>query len=264
MHPKILQSKSIMTKFQILTEIAANQPTIKQKDIADKIEITPQAVSEYIKELSLEGLIHSDGRVKYKITKDGIEWMLEHASDMKKYSKTVMEDIISLVSTWTAICERDIKMGEKIYIKMKDGLLYATDEKTSIYGTAIADGVNGSDIGITDLKGAMNIEKAQITICKVPRIKKGGSNSVDLNKLKLAIDSKPYIGAIGIESLISLKKINTKPNVMFGAFESVVQASYHGLSSVIVIIEDEVPYFISKLDSENISYEIIDLINKVK
>lgn len=264
MNPKILQSKSVMTKFQILTEIADNQPMIKQREIAKKIEITPQAVSEYIKELISNELIHSEGRGRYKITKNGIEWILEHASELKKYSQFVMEDIISLVSTWTAICERDIKKGEKIHIKMKDGLLYATDEETSIYGTAIDDGFKGYDIGITNLKGTMHVEEAQITICKIPRINHGGSCFVDLNKLESIVKSKLYIGAIGTESLISLKKINKTPNVMFGAFESVVQAFYHGLSSVIVIVEDEVPYFISKLENENIQYELIDLILKNK
>lgn len=262
MNPKILQSKSIMTKFQIINEIAAHQPNIKQKEIAKKIDLTPQAVSEYIKELTSEGLIHSEGRVKYKITKEGIEWVLEHASNLKQYSQTVMEDIISIVSTWTAICERDIKKNESVYIKMKNGLLYATDENTGIYGIAIADGEKGYDVGITDLKGIMSIEEAPITICKVPRIKRGGSKSVDLDRLRSIVTSKPYIGAVGTEGLISLRRIDIKPNVMFGAFESVVQASYHGLSSAIVIVEDEVSYFVSKLENENISYEIIDLIVK--
>jgi len=72
MNAKILQSKSEMTKFQVLTEIAAHQPNVRQKEIAVKIGITPQAVSEYIKELTADGLIHSDGRVRYKITKDGL------------------------------------------------------------------------------------------------------------------------------------------------------------------------------------------------
>ena len=48
---KILQTKSGVTKFQVLIEIAAHQPNVRQKEIAAKIGITPQAVSEYIKEL---------------------------------------------------------------------------------------------------------------------------------------------------------------------------------------------------------------------
>jgi putative transcriptional regulator len=54
---KILQTKSGVTKFQVLIEIAAHQPNVRQKEIAAKIGITPQAVSEYIKELVNDGLM---------------------------------------------------------------------------------------------------------------------------------------------------------------------------------------------------------------
>ncbi|RLG22876.1 Crp/Fnr family transcriptional regulator, partial [Methanosarcinales archaeon] len=53
---EVLHRKKDITKFQILVEIAAHQPNIKQKKIAEKIGVTPQAVSEYIKELIEEGL----------------------------------------------------------------------------------------------------------------------------------------------------------------------------------------------------------------
>ena len=38
MAASILQSKSVMTKFQVLTEIAAHQPNVRQKEIAQKSE----------------------------------------------------------------------------------------------------------------------------------------------------------------------------------------------------------------------------------
>jgi len=260
MNAKLLQSKSEMTKFQVLTEIAAHQPNVRQKEIAVKIGITPQAVSEYIKELTSEGLIHSDGRVRYKITKDGVEWVLENAAELKQYSQIVMEDIISHVSTWTAICDEDIRKDEKVFIKMRGGLLYANKSTDSgIYGTAIMNGEKGFDIGVTDLKGYMHVDTESITICKVPRIKRGGSSFVNLERLKPIVESKPYIGAVGTEALMALKRIGITPDIMFGASESVIQAAYHGLPSVVVIVEDEVSYLMGLLENESISYEIMDL-----
>jgi len=44
---EVLRSKNLATKFQILLEVAANQPNIQQKDIASRLNITSQAVSEY-------------------------------------------------------------------------------------------------------------------------------------------------------------------------------------------------------------------------
>jgi putative transcriptional regulator len=47
----VLEKKREVTRFQILVEVAASQPQIKQSQIADSLGITPQAVSEYIKDL---------------------------------------------------------------------------------------------------------------------------------------------------------------------------------------------------------------------
>lgn len=43
----LLHSKKESTKFQILVEITAHQPNVRQREIAEKVGITPQAVSEY-------------------------------------------------------------------------------------------------------------------------------------------------------------------------------------------------------------------------
>ncbi len=56
---EILRNKNLTTKFQILVEIASKQPNIQQKDIAKKLKITPQAVSDYIKQLLKDGFLIS-------------------------------------------------------------------------------------------------------------------------------------------------------------------------------------------------------------
>ena len=75
----ILRSKREATRFQILVEIAEHQPSIRQQEIAGKLGVTPQAVSEYIRELVDEGLVTAHGRGRYEVTKNGIEWVLRHA-----------------------------------------------------------------------------------------------------------------------------------------------------------------------------------------
>lgn len=51
----ILRSKRESTRFQILVEIAEHQPSIRQQEIAEKLGVTPQAISEYIREMVDEG-----------------------------------------------------------------------------------------------------------------------------------------------------------------------------------------------------------------
>ena len=71
---KVFKKKGELTKFQILAEIAKGQPHLRQKDIADKLGITVQAVSENLKTLVDEGWVETgSGQARYKITKRGIE-----------------------------------------------------------------------------------------------------------------------------------------------------------------------------------------------
>lgn len=257
---ELLSSKSGITKFQILIEVAAHQPNVRQKEIAEKIGVTPQAVSEYIKELVAEGLVSSEGRVRYRITKQGVEWVLENAAEMKRYARFVMSDIISHVSTWTAIAEEEVNAEQEVYLTMKNGLLYvSTQNVTNATGTTISSALKGEDVGVTDLMGLIDLENASITVCKIPRVERGGSKNVDLERLKNLVKSKSYLATIGVESLIALRRVGREPDVMFGAKESVIEAAFHGLSSLVLAIDEEVPGILSRLESEDLEYELVDL-----
>lgn len=185
----VLDSKKDSTKFRILVEIAANQPDVRQQEIARRLNITPQAVSEYIKELTEEEFVHSDGRVHYKISEKGIEWVLNNARELKHYLRYVTEDVISNISIWTAIAKDDIGEGTAVVLCMRDGLLYAqkcdVPGETLPTGTTMHAAAKGADVGITNLRGTIRIEIAKIVIAKVPRINRGGSHAVNLDYMIL-------------------------------------------------------------------------------
>ena len=54
---EVLRNKNLTTKFQILVAIAEGGPDIQQRAIARELEITPQAVSDYIAQLIQEKLL---------------------------------------------------------------------------------------------------------------------------------------------------------------------------------------------------------------
>jgi len=255
----ILRSKKESTRFQILVEIAAHQPDVRQKEIADRIGITPQAVSEYIRELVSEGHLFSDGRVRYRVTKKGVEWVLERAMELKKYARFVMEDIVSHVSVATAIAKERLDKGQKVSLRMDNGLLYAWSGDGDVTGITISDAGEGEDVGVTDLRGMIGLPDVSITICKVPRVERGGSRGVDYGILKRYSRGKPYIAAIGVEALIALRKVDMEPDILFGARESVVEAAFHGLSSLVVSVDEEVPTLLNRLEEEGLNYEVVDL-----
>jgi len=256
----ILQSKRDSSRFQILVEIAAHQPNLRQKEVAGRLGVTPQAISEYIKELVADGLVSTDGRMRYSITKEGVEWLLDGAAELKRYARVVMEEIISHVSVWTALAELDLAEGERVSLEMRKGLLYANKKQgIDASGITISDAEAGEDVGVSDLKGLISLEEGKITVCKVPRVQAGGSRKVDVDLLKGIISGDRMIGALGIEALVALRKTGWEPDVVFGAKESVVEAAYHGIDSVIVSVDEQVPSLLERLESEGLKYELTDL-----
>ena len=65
---EVLRNKNMTTRFQILVEIASAGPAVQQKEIARNLDITPQAVSDYIAQLAREGLLAAEGRARYQVT----------------------------------------------------------------------------------------------------------------------------------------------------------------------------------------------------
>jgi len=256
----VLQSKRDSSRFQILVEIAANQPNVRQKEVAESMGVTPQAISEYIKDLVADGLVVTDGRMRYRISKEGVEWLLESAADLKRYARFVMEDVISQVSVWPAIADEDLEEGETVYLEMRDGLLYANrNDGIDATGETISNAKVGEDVGVTNLKGLIKLSEGVITICKVPRVQLGGSRNVDMELLTKTVSGAKIVGALGVEALVALRKIGQVPDVLFGAKESVVESAYHGVSSVVVSVDEQVPNLLSRLESEGLKYKLIDL-----
>ena len=132
---------------QILVEIAEHQPAVRQQEIAEKLGVTPQAISEYIRELVDEGMVSASGRGNYEVTKSGIEWVLANAESLESYARHIRRDIIQQVSVWTAIAAEDLRAGDEVGVYMKAGFLYAGKQPLAATGSVVADAKNGRGRG---------------------------------------------------------------------------------------------------------------------
>jgi len=257
----ILRSKREATKFQILVEVAEHQPSIRQQEIAVKMGVTPQAVSEYIRELVDDEMVKSQGRGSYVITPKGVEWVINNAEALESYAKHITRDIVQQVSVWTAIADCNILAGEKVGVYMKDGFLHASYKDASATGIAVADAKSGMDIGISDLTGIIDHSYGIVHVCKVPRIQRGGSGKVSTEILRDILEKVDFVGAVGIEADIAIKNSGMKANTFFGAAEGVIEAGIHGLESAIVIVDEDFTDFLKRLESSGLRYIIHDLIS---
>lgn len=257
----ILRSKREATKFQILVEVAEHQPSVRQQEIAVKMGVTPQAVSEYIRELVDDEMVKSQGRGSYVITPKGVEWVINNAEALESYAKHITKDIVQQVSVWTAIADSNIRAGDKVGVFMKSGLLHASYKDASAVGVAVADAKSGMDIGISDLTGIIDHSYGLVHVCKVPRIQRGGSGKVSPEILRDILEKAEFTGTIGIEADIAVKNTGKNADAFFGAGEGVIEAAVHGLESAIVIVDEEFTDFLKRLESSGLRYVIHDLIS---
>ncbi|MBA7504656.1 hypothetical protein ES706_03303 [subsurface metagenome] len=256
---QVLRNKNLATKFQILVEIAANQPNIQQRDIAQRLNITPQAISEYIKELIKEGSLTSKGRSRYKVTTEGVNWVLKALRELWGYSSFVAKAVAN-ISVSAAVADCNLSQGQTVGLQVKDGLLFATETVgEGARGIVVSSAQKGEEVGVSNIEGIVELEIGKITILKVPDIQGGGSKSVDLTRLKKGISNRGLVGAIGIEALAALRQIGAEPDYFYGVKEAVVEAAYTGLSPVVICVDSQTSDLLQRLEEENIDYELIDL-----
>jgi putative transcriptional regulator len=257
---QILKSKNLATKFQIMVEIAAHQPNIQQKDIAPRLGITSQAVSEYVKELIKDGWLSSEGRSRYKVTREGVDWILQMSRQLHSYA-WVVSKVVADISTTTAIADTDLSVGQPASLYMKNGLLFASDAISGKWakGIVVTEAKKGQDVGIGNVEGVIKLEPAKLTIGKVPNVQDGGSRSTDLARLKREVKAARLVGVMGTEALVALMQIGIKPDYVHGVREAAIEAAYCGLPFLVVCSEDKVSILVQRLEEENLDYQIIDL-----
>lgn len=256
---QILKNKKLATVFQILVEVAANQPNIPQKLIASKIGVTPQAVSEHIRELKREGYLESRGRSRYRVSHEGVSLILKMAGELEDYSAMVAR-AVTKISIATALASEDIASGQKVALFMRDGLLYAgRTGGNSARGTAVSRARRGEDVGITNLEGIVELKPGEITIAIVPGIEKGGSAMVDRHFLKKLARGKYMVAAIGLEALAALRKIGVEPGYRYAARQAAIEAAHAGLSPLVVCADNELANLVKNLAEENLGYLTLDL-----
>jgi putative transcriptional regulator len=240
-------------------EIARSGPNIQQRDIAGKLGLTPQAISEYIKRLVKEGMLLAEGRSHYRLTTEGVNWIIKVLRELRGYDATIQQAITN-ISVSAAIAASDIKKGQSVGLEMKDGLLYATPKPgRGARGTAISDARAGEDIGVSGIEGIVELKLGKVTILKVPSVQHGGSRQVNLARLKREVSNQTLVGAVGIEAIIAVKQVSDGLVFLYGVTEAAIEAARSGLNPVIVCVDDAAPALTSRLEEENLAYELIDL-----
>jgi len=258
---KALRKKGELTRFQILSEIAMRQPYVRQKDIADKLGVTVQAVSENIKSLIAEGLVESgSGRSHYKITRRGAEKIKEAAMDLRRYADEVLESMSFYRSVWPAIAWEDLQEGDKVELFMEDGILYARRRRNGeAYAEVLHPARRGEDVALSELGGTIPLQRGKVTIAVLPGISEGGSRNADLERLRELSRGHDRTGIMGTVSRAAANKLNMQVDFEFATPHAALAAAKRGLNVLVLAVGKMSRSITEKLEKEGIEYSVEDL-----
>ena len=269
---KIFKKRGEMTHFQILSEIAKNEPNLKQKDLSERIGITIQAVSENIKSLIENGYIKSaDGRSPYTITTKGLDKLKKDAISLRKYSDETLDIMSQYKTIWPAVASENVYKGDIVGLYMENGLLYADNKKHNASAKVLEDTKKGYDVPLNQMNGVINIDIGQIIIILVPPIKDGGSRVADINLVKeiynggyseWGINSIDKVAAIGTVSHVIANKLNIPIHIEYAAGPASVACSKKGLNVMLLVVGNMMKNITSTLEKENVKYNIVDIKNE--
>ena len=255
-----LADKRTATRFRVLVEIADRQPAVSQGEIADSVGVTSQAVSEYIRDLVDDGLVTKEGRSRYSVTKEGVDWLFQEATALQRYADHVTNDVLENVQEDTAIATADIDAGDDVTLSVREGLLHATPgDEGPATGVATTDADAGTDVSITSFEGIIDMTPGEVTVVQIPPARAGGSREVDLDALAEHCRAVDLVVAADVEGVVSLRAIDREPAVTVAAGAVAAAAAAVGMGSVAVASTDAVGRVTDALRDGDVNYDVTTL-----
>lgn len=170
------------TELLILVELLQS-PSLRLKDIAGRLHITVQAVSQYIAEMKKADLLREQ-KGNLKPTRKGMQITQEHFTGLKDQVDSILRRI-SAIDTCVAIAGSQVKKGQPVGLVMEEGMLMAyPDQKASSTGKALESAEKGDDILVGRLKGIVDLELGKLLLIEAPSELDGGSKAANMNSVR--------------------------------------------------------------------------------
>ncbi|WP_284032108.1 MarR family transcriptional regulator [Halobaculum lipolyticum] len=261
----VLRHKREATRYRILVEIAERQPAVSQREIADAIGVTAQAVSEHLGDLAEGGLVDREGRGRYRVTKEGVDWLISRTDELREYLDRVTGDVLGDVEVETALADGDVAEGDRVALSMRGGVLHARtvgSAETVTPGAATAVAVtaatDGADVGVAEFDGVVDYELGAVTAVVVPAVRDGGSGAVDGDRLRAVAADADLVVAAGTEALAAVRRIDRDPDVRFGTVDAVREAAMRGLDVLLVVGAGRLSAHTDDLRETAVGVEVVD------
>jgi putative transcriptional regulator len=254
----VLRNKREATRYRILVEIAERQPAVSQREVAEAIGVTSQAVSDYLQGLIGEGQVRKRGRGRYEVTKEGVDWLISNTDDLRSFLDHVAENVIGEVEVETAVATADIGEGQPVSLSMQEGALHARPGATgSATAVAVTAAESGDAVGVTDFEGIVEYEPGSVTVVPVPRVDQREA-SPQADAIARRAGEHDLLATAGIEALVLAREAGLDPDARFGTAAATTEAATKGLDVLLLAATPTLGEHTSALREADVSYEVLE------
>ncbi|WP_049917148.1 DUF7839 domain-containing protein [Halogeometricum pallidum] len=254
-----LEDKRTATRLRILVEIADRQPAVSQGEVAEAVGVTSQAVSEYTRQLVEDGYVEKEGRSRYRVTKEGVDWLFQEAKDLRRFADHVTDDVLESVQEDAALATEAVEAGETVTLSLRGGHLHATPgDAGPATGVTTTAAEADEDVSITGFEGVIEMDPGSVTVVQVPPARSGGSRTVELDRLAEACADADVVVAAGVEAVVSLRKADVAVETSLAAGEVAAAGAARGLAAVVVATTDLVGRVTDALRDGDVLYEVTE------
>jgi len=255
----IFRSKRTATQYWILIQIIEHQPAINQKEIARSVDLTPQAISEYLQDLADCGRVRKHGRGRYEVTKEGVDWLISQTNELETLVEYVNREILDGVEVETAVATDRIEDGDPVSLSMRDGQLKASPgDVGAVTAVAVSSAAPGREVGVTNFEGVLDYDPGSVEIVTVPKVQDGGCREVDPEAVANRAEGRDRIAVDGTEASVAARIAGLDGDIEFGVPSAVVQAAMKGLDVLVLANDDDLTSLLESLRRNGIDADIVD------
>lgn len=164
-------------------------------------------------------------------------------------------DSVRVMNIRCAVAGCDLAKGDKVSLKIKEGLIFADRSSSGVTGIAMSGGNKGEDIAVKDVSGDIQQITGKIAVIRVPGIIEGGSRAANTDLAIDLVEKNKYqkIGAMGTSSKVLINKMGLKCDFDFDVIQSAMLAALRGLDIIIFASGGMADRVMEKVKERNIS-----------
>ncbi len=259
---RLLRDVRESTRLLLLLEITTRQHS-RMKSLADTVDLTVQGVSDYLKGLTEEGLIHREAGV-YRPTMDGVALLQERFRELREFVEHA-SGRMRILDFCSALAGSDIQEAERVGLFMEDGYLVAHPGRTSpSQGKALHAARRGEDVAVVELEGMVDLPRGTITVLRLPGARGGGTQAVDEEQAKRILRAHRH-HRLGVSDAVAralAEKLGRAVDFEFAVAAAAVEAAQRGLDVLLLASEDSLGDVLAGLEAagegaeQRVPYEV--------